>query len=157
MPQSGMLSLIVVEWRIYASINMAIIDSDNGLTPNRRQAIIWTSAGILLIGPLGTNINEIQIKIKQFSYQKIHLKMSSAKCLPFCLGLSVIMETRSWHHSQVTEETKPQRVIIEARGTHYRAGVSNHRCDEWNVTGLTIILSGGKIGVLFSNIISNWM
>ena len=33
--------------------------SDNGLSPGRRQAIIWTNAGILLIGPLGTNINEI--------------------------------------------------------------------------------------------------
>ena len=31
------------------------IGSDNGLLPGRRQAIIWTNAGILLIGPLGTN------------------------------------------------------------------------------------------------------
>ena len=28
------------------------IDSDNGLSPERRQAIIWTNVGILLIGPL---------------------------------------------------------------------------------------------------------
>ena len=28
---------------------LTIIDSDNGLSPGRRQAIIWTSAGILLI------------------------------------------------------------------------------------------------------------
>ena len=27
------------------------IASDNGLSPERRQAIIWNSAGILLIGP----------------------------------------------------------------------------------------------------------
>ena len=27
----------------------------------RRQAIIWTNAGILLIGPLGTNFSEILI------------------------------------------------------------------------------------------------
>ena len=33
-----------------------IIVSDNGLSPGRRQAIIWTNAGILLIGPLGKNI-----------------------------------------------------------------------------------------------------
>ena len=38
-----------------------IIGSDNGLSPDRRQAIIWTSAGILLIGPLGTNFGEIFI------------------------------------------------------------------------------------------------
>ena len=40
-----------------------IIGSDNGLTAGRRQAIIWTNAGILLIGPLGTNFNEILIGI----------------------------------------------------------------------------------------------
>ena len=42
---------------------LTIIGPDNGLSPGRRQAIIWTSAGILLIGPLGTNFNEILIKI----------------------------------------------------------------------------------------------
>ena len=30
---------------------LTIIGSDNGLSPGRRQAIIWTIAGILLIGP----------------------------------------------------------------------------------------------------------
>ena len=35
------------------------IGSDNGLSPGRRQAIIWTNAGILLIGTLGTNFSEI--------------------------------------------------------------------------------------------------
>ena len=37
------------------------IDSDNGLSPDRHQAIIWTNAGILLLGPLGTNVSEIMI------------------------------------------------------------------------------------------------
>ena len=57
----------------------AIIVSYNGLTPGRRQAIIWTNAGILLIGPLGTNFSEILIKIYKFSLKKMHLKTSSAK------------------------------------------------------------------------------
>ena len=35
--------------------NLTIIDSDNGLSPGRPQAIIWTNVGILLIGPLRTN------------------------------------------------------------------------------------------------------
>ena len=30
---------------------LAIIGADNGLSPSGRQAIIWTNAGILLIGP----------------------------------------------------------------------------------------------------------
>ena len=41
--------------------NLAIIGSDNGLSPGRRQAIIWTNAGILSIGPFGTNFSEILI------------------------------------------------------------------------------------------------
>ena len=36
---------------------LTIIGSDNGLSPGRRQAIIWTNAGILLIGALATNFN----------------------------------------------------------------------------------------------------
>ena len=40
-----------------------IVGSDNGLSPGRRQAIIWTNAGILLIRPLGTNFSEILIEI----------------------------------------------------------------------------------------------
>ena len=43
---------------------LTIIGSDNGLSPGRRQAIIWTIAGILLIGPLGTNFSEIWIGIQ---------------------------------------------------------------------------------------------
>ena len=46
---------------------LTIIGSDNGLSPNRRQAIIWTNAGLLLIGPLGTNLSEILIEIVTFS------------------------------------------------------------------------------------------
>ena len=46
--------------------NLIITGSDNGLLLGRRQAIISTSAGILLIGPLGTNINEIVIEIHTF-------------------------------------------------------------------------------------------
>ena len=49
---------------------LTIIGSDNGLSPDRRQAIIWTNAGLLLIGPLGTNFSEILIKILHFHSRK---------------------------------------------------------------------------------------
>ena len=71
--------------------NLTIIGSDNGLSPGRRQAIIWTNAGILLIGPLGTNFREISIEMQTFSFKKMCLKVSSAKWLPFCLGLNVLI------------------------------------------------------------------
>ena len=65
--------------------------SDNGLSPGRRQAIICTNAGILLIGPLGTIFGEISIVIHIFSFNKMHLKMSSGKWRPCCLGLNVLI------------------------------------------------------------------
>ena len=64
-----------------------IIGSDNGLSPGRRQAIIWTNALSLLIGPSGTNL----IEILTFSFKKMRLKVSSAKRWPFCLGLNVLI------------------------------------------------------------------
>ena len=39
--------------------NLTVTGSDIGLSPGRRQAIIWTNAGLLLIGSLGTNFSEI--------------------------------------------------------------------------------------------------
>ena len=39
---------------------LTIIGSDNGLSTDRRQAIIWTNAGLFLIGTLGTNFSELQ-------------------------------------------------------------------------------------------------
>ena len=79
---------------------LTIIGSDNSLTPGRRQAIIWTNTGILLIGPLGTNFSEILIKIHTFSFKRMHLKMSSGKCRPFCFGLNVLIRSTKWRHKQ---------------------------------------------------------
>ena len=75
--------------------DLTIISSDNGLSPGRRQAIIRTNAGILLIRPWGTNFSEMLIEIHTFSFKKIHLKMSSGKWRPFCLGLNVLMAAES--------------------------------------------------------------
>ena len=57
---------------------LTITDSDNGLSPGRRQAIIWTNAGILLIRTWGTNFCDILIEIHTFSFKEMHLKMSTA-------------------------------------------------------------------------------
>ena len=58
---------------------LTIIGSDNGLSPGRRQAIIRTNAGILLIRPFGTNFSEILIEIIIFSFKKMRLKVSSGE------------------------------------------------------------------------------
>ena len=72
------------------------IGSDNGLAPGRRQAIIRTNAGILLIGPWGTNFSEILIEIEIFSFNKMHLKMSSENRHLFYLGINMLIFT-TWY------------------------------------------------------------
>ena len=64
--------LIEAEWRIYASVTLTTIGSNNGLSPGRRQAIIRTNAGMLLMEPLGTNFSEFLIKIHSFSFKKMY-------------------------------------------------------------------------------------
>ena len=76
--------------------DLTIIGSNNGLSPGRRQAIIRTNVGILLIRPVGTNFSEIVFKILIFPFKKMRLKISSAKRRSFCLCLNVLIITRNW-------------------------------------------------------------
>ena len=88
-PHLGQNELTHWAWVMHKCVSkLTIIGSDNGLSPGRRQAIIWTNAGMLLIWPLGTNFIEILIRIQTFSFKKMHLKMASATWRPFCLGLN---------------------------------------------------------------------
>ena len=68
-----------------------IIDSDNGLSPVRRQAITWTNARISMIWPSGIYFSEIWLKIQYSSFKKMHLKTSSAEWRSFGLGLNVLI------------------------------------------------------------------
>ena len=80
---------------------LTIIGSDNGLSPDRRQAIIWTNDGILSIWPPGTNISEMLSEmlseIHTFSFKKIHFKMSSGKWRPCWLSVSTRSDIRIVH------------------------------------------------------------
>ena len=87
--------LIEAEWRIYVSVNQQSLVQTKGLSPDWRQAIIWTKAGILFISPLETNVNGIVVAIHAFSFNKMHLDMSSGNWRPFCFGLNVVSVTCS--------------------------------------------------------------
>ena len=85
---------------------ITLIASDNGLSPGRHQAIIWNNDGILLIWPLETSFSEILIEIHSFSFKKMHLKMSSGKWRPFCLGLNVLKGfPNEKAHTQINADT----------------------------------------------------
>ena len=62
-------NIILTHWGRLTHIcvgKLTIIGSFNGLSAGRRQAIIWTNAGILLIGHLGTNFSDISNGIQAF-------------------------------------------------------------------------------------------
>ena len=59
---------------------LTIIGSDNGLSPGRRQAILWTNDGILFIGPLGATFSEISIELQTFSSRPQCVKVPGCIC-----------------------------------------------------------------------------
>ena len=81
---------------------LTVIGPDNGLSPCRHSPIIWTNAGILVIQTLGTNFSEILSEIHPFSFKKMHLKISFAKCRQFCVSLNVL---RVYTISQSLDDT----------------------------------------------------
>ena len=79
------LSVSITHWgRVtYTCVSkLAIIGSNNGLSPGRRQAIFWSNAGIVLIGRLGTNCGEILIEVHAVSFKENAFeKLSRPQCV----------------------------------------------------------------------------
>ena len=109
----------VKTWMTHICVgNLTIIGSDNGLSSDKHQAIIWTNAVILLIGPLGTNFSEISYAILIFPFKKMRLKVSTSKWQKFCLGLNVLRElcytvpALNWpYHNGTTQYIAPEHAI----------------------------------------------
>ena len=60
---------------------LTISGSDNGLSPGRHQAIIWTNAGILLIGHLGTGLGS-----NTYLYLQIQIQIQIRRiCICICI------------------------------------------------------------------------
>ena len=78
-----------------------------GLSPARRQPIIWTIDGLLSISLQATYFQEILFGIQEFRFKKMHFKMSSAKRQPSCLGLSVFKHCirEIWMHGDFINDT----------------------------------------------------
>ena len=61
--------------------NLTNIGSDHGLLPGRRQAIIWTNAGMLLFVPLGTHWNS-HIFIEQNTFKNVVCQVAAILSRP---------------------------------------------------------------------------
>ena len=134
---------------------LTIIGSDNGLSPDRRQAIIWTNAGLLFIGSLGTNFSEILIEILTFSFKKMRLKVSSAKRRPFCFGLNVLItKLKSSSYFKLTKDTLFIPLIVELLSTFCELFVQEWTMYVENVLHVTISSSEMLI-LLWHNVVSH--
>ena len=66
------------------------IDSNNGLSPSWCQAIIWTSGGILLIGPLLNLNRNSYIFIQENAFENVVWKMAAILSRPGCVNQHII-------------------------------------------------------------------
>ena len=86
---------LLIHWGLVTHIcvsKIAIIGSENGLSPDRRQAIIWTNAEMLLIG---TFVHKLQCNCNRNQYilsQDNAFEYLSANWRPFFLGLNLFTE-----------------------------------------------------------------
>ena len=80
----------VLEWHIYALVNYAIVDSDNGLSPVRRETIFRSNDGVLLVDPWEQAPVKFESKYmcEDFRWKNV-FKMPSEKLRSFCRGLNV--------------------------------------------------------------------
>ena len=111
---SGEQSQLTSKWLS----NLTIIGSDNGLSPERRQAITWTNAGLLSMGLLRTYFCEIWIGILSFSFKKMQLKMLSAKMWPFCAGRDELTDF-SWFACTYTHRGLVMPYSVMHCGSHW--------------------------------------
>ena len=105
--------------------NLTTIGSDNGLSPDRRQANIYTNAEILLIGPLGTNFSEIfnrnsNIFIEENEFQNIVCEMLSISSRPQCVK-DLINWQPSSHSPELNTTQWIQVRIIMLLNSHWRS------------------------------------
>ena len=64
--------------------HLTIIGLDNGLSPSHYLNQCWN----IVNWTFRNKLHEILIKVHTFSFKKMHLKMSSGRCWPFCPGLN---------------------------------------------------------------------
>ena len=100
LPHEGRLFLLTDWGRVTHTCisKLTIIGPDNGLLPGRGQAIIWTSAGILLIWTLWTNLNLKQnsyIFIQENAFENVVCIMTAILSWPQCVKC-VFYEDKAW-------------------------------------------------------------
>ena len=105
---------------MYTLVNQVIFGSDNGLSPVRHQAIIWTNAGILLIRNLGTNFSEI-LNIQENTFENVVCEMATILYRPKCANCSVWSQSNDTLWS-VQNNNLQSQLAIEGGGFESPSG-----------------------------------
>ena len=110
------------KWRIYASVNKVIIDSNNGLSPLSEPMLTYSQ-----LDPWEQSLEKIWIKVKKNPFKKIHVKISSAKWRALYFDLSAFTA----YHAAAGEYVfaSPENTAISALSTSYRPELTN---ELWN-------------------------
>ena len=138
--------------------NLTIIGSYNGLSPGRRQAIIWTNDGILLFEPLGTNFNEFFYRnsynfIQENPFENVVWKMAAILSRPQCdISLvppvtkplpAVMMTTfinacmrRNWHDALLAVLVTTTKKAKSCNKSSNNYHMNSHDETSWLVTPL---------------------
>ena len=112
---------------------------------------------MLLIGPLQKYFCEIRIKTR-FSFKTMHLKLSSAKWWPICLGLNVLTCFNIYFSAPVqqtsggTDDGAPCTFPYLYNGEMYYECISTNHFQPW--CGTTSNYDADK---LWSNCLSEWL
>ena len=102
------------------------------------SAVVPIKAGCLFgtNGNLGTNFSEILIKIQNFSFTKMHLKILSAKWQPFCPGGDELTKGMSYF-ALMDALTSVYVSIYEKNGRGWHNSATCHTCSNNQVACTT--------------------
>ena len=111
------------------------IGAANGLSPGWRQVIIWTNAGMVLTGLLGTNFGETLIETSIFSFKKMHLSfaffLSQLQCVENWrdgLGMNPTVSCFDrWWHANCFFVTTPVMEMYCWIGAYHFMGIAVYK------------------------------
>ena len=139
----------------HTCVSKLTIGSDNGLPPGRRQAIIWTNAGILLVGitrnKLRWNFNRSPcIFIHKNPFENVVWKW-----WPFCLGLNVLTLQGSPNLVIITIIVRRAGLLWSQQDFEWRWSVPLFKC--LTVLEFSFILFDLCLLITFFNFIMNYV
>ena len=97
----------IINSLIYALVSYVTLGSDNGLSPGRRQAIIWNNAGILLIWSYR---DKLQWNIKRNSY--IFIQQNAFENVACKMALYLGLDVLNFGDTYITTQTIPLKICI---------------------------------------------